>query len=322
MGEFPKDEELSMPAGRGLIRGFIVGVVVTLVAVGGIGYSVYKRIEKSVSPETVRETTEEALARILGGEVHVQSGEVILPNLLTLTGVELSDSRGEIVSVDRVELIAEGGVQGLKKGQFGQIRLVHPRITLERDDQKWNLVEFLKPLLSRSITVASASTPSASTAHPGLPLRLVDIVDLDFRVSLKNREIYSGISVEQLALSRNTLDSPWDVHCKKGRLRLNPSAEEWPLVETYAALANLVRSGTASRKAPPSGTPSTGMGPAAQISPPSWLGECVLDDFDLEFIHPNQHLTVSGLSLQAGQMLEFIRLQTGDLKKKTPSPKA
>ncbi len=305
-----------MSSGRGLIRGFLVGVFLTMILAGGIGYVIYKRVETAISPESVRESAEETLARIMGGKVQVRSGEIGLPNLLTLSDVSLSDGHGKMISFDRVELIAEGGVQGLQEGRFGQVILTNPTISLQRIEGKWNLVEYLQPLLSASQKKSASSPLSASAEQKPLPLKLVQITGLDFQVTLGDGEVYSGIDADEVTLSREDLDSPWAIHCKSGRLRLNPTAEEWPLFETYDALVGLLADNQVAESSP--GRSLTG----EPWNSPTWLGDVIMDGFDLEFIHPNQHLTLSGLSMQADEMFEFIRLQTGNLEKKTPHPKA
>ena len=305
-----------MPSGRGLIRGFIAGVTVTLVVAVGVGYVVYKKVETAISSESVKETAEETLARIMGGKVQIQSGEISLPNLLTLSDVSFANAQGKIVSFDRVELIAEGGVQGIREGQFAQVILTHPVITLERVGETWNLVEFLKPLIAGAQVSHESSPSEASGEQKPLPVKMIQMTGLDFQVSLKDKEVYSGISAKEVTLSRENLDSPWVLYCKQGRLRLNPSADEWPLVETYVALADLV--------APqPAGEIGSSTGPSSpSLGVPFALGDILFDDFDLEFIHPKQHLTLSGLSLRSDEFFELIRIQTGNLEKKTPHPKA
>ncbi|MCA9416607.1 MAG: hypothetical protein KC917_10060 [Candidatus Omnitrophica bacterium] len=302
-----------MSNGRGLIRGFLLGVVVTLILAAAIGYGVYRQVEKAISDESVRETAEETLARVMGGSVAIRDGEISLPNLLTLSEVSLSDGKGKMVSVDRIELIAEGGVQGLREGKFGQVILTHPTISLQRSQDTWNLVEFLRPVLGEAKAIQADASPENGSSRNELPLKLVKIVGLDFQVSLEDEALYSGISADEVILSRKDLESPWAVQCRRGKLRLNPSADEWPLAETYQALTGLMSHPT--QPAPESS------GNAGQpFKSPPWLGDVILEDFDLELIHPNQHLTINGLSMQADEMFELIRLQTGSLEKKTPPP--
>ena len=288
----------------------------TLIVAGVIGYSIYKRVETAIAPETVRETAEETLARIMGGKVQVSSGEISLPNLLTLTDVSLSDGRGKMVAFDRVELIAEGGVQGLQEGRFGQIILTNPKISLQRIEGKWNLVEYLSPLLSAAGRTPSISPSSATDERKPLPLKLVRIVGLDFQVTLDEGKVYSGIEAQEVTLSREDLESPWNVHCKGGSLRLNPTSEEWPLLETTQALSMMAA------LRPAGNIQSETRQSPLPVTSPFRMGDVILDSFDLELIHPNQHLTLSGLSIQMDELFELIRLQTGSLEKKTPHPKA
>lgn len=296
-----------MSSGRGLIRGFLAGVAVALLFAGAAGYFIYRKVETAISPETVRETAEETLARIMGGAVQVQSGEISLPNILTLSGVTLSDSNGEMLSFERVQLIAEGGVQGIQEGRFAQVVVTQPQITLRRQNGAWNLVDFFKPLLTKkpSEAVEEKNPP---------PITLIRIVGLDFKTELEEGALYSGFQAEEATLSRKDLDSPWAVYARKGVIRMNPTANEWPLLETYSAVAALV--------APASGPPPPAPSDRPPFQSPDWLGDVILDDFELEIIHPNQHLRISGLSMKADEMLEMIRLQTGSLEKKKPSPRA
>ena len=60
---------------RGLIRGFLAGVLLTLIVGGGIGYLYYKRIQSQLSPEFIQKTAETVLAhRLLHADPLVGDG--------------------------------------------------------------------------------------------------------------------------------------------------------------------------------------------------------------------------------------------------------
>ena len=295
---------------RGLIRGFIAGVVVTLLGAGLSGYLLYQRIQSRISPEGVRQKAERALGELTGKKVEVGSAQVTFPNLLTLERVRLSSATETILVMEKLEAFAEGGLEGLQESRFAQLVVTNPVLSLERRDGKWNLVEFLAPLAQLA---ARAPVAGTSSGH-GLPLTLVRVRGLNVTVALENRSPYSGIELADFILSRDKGEGPWSLRGTGGKIRLNPDEAAWPLPD----LAEEIRDLFAGTQAPK--TQVVDPSQAAPETTDQWLADVALEDVSLELVHSHQSLSLGGISFSAADLFRTLRLQTGSLEKKNLNP--
>lgn len=295
-----------MATHRGIIRGFLAGVVVTLIGAGVAGYLFYKGIEAKISPEAIRTAAEETLAGLVQRPVSVGTAKIgIANNLLSMERVRISSATGTLLTVEKLEAFAEGGVDGLQEGRFARIVVTNPVVSLKREGGEWNLSSFLSPLLNSPVGgVVSDST--AENAEPAMPLTLVQVFGLQLWVTLENETTYSGVSLKELVLSRSDPEQAWQVHAEDGNVQLNPSADEWPLLEAMGMGAGIPVTGeSVSRTEDADGSDS------------QWLADVEIENVSLELVHPRQALSVGEISFSAEDFFRVIRLRTGSLEKKS-----
>jgi len=304
-----------MATRSGAIRGFLAGVAVTVVVAGLAGYLFYKGIQSKLSPEAIRKAAERKISAMMQQPVTVGSADLQFPNLITLKRLRINSEDQPLLVAERIEAYAEGGVQGVEQGRFSRLVVTNPVISLERKNGTWNLASFLSPFLEKkSSGGVSDSTGSAEPAGP-IPLTLIEVTGLKMTVTLGEKDTYSAVDFGELTFSRENPGSPWNVHARNGNLRLNPAEGEWPLLEAVG----LAR-GIASQEPGKSADRSNAQ--PQEANTPSWLGEVVAEEVNVQFVHTNQILSASGLSFQAKNLFELIRLRTGSLEKKTSRPSA
>jgi hypothetical protein len=283
-------------------------MVVTLVGAGIAGYLFYKGIQARISPDAIRIAAEETLTGLVRQPVSVDSAKVgIANNLLSLERVRISSATGALVSVEKLEAYAEGGMEGLQQGRFARIVVTNPVVSLQRKDGEWNLTSFLSPLLRGPVGGIVSESTAEAAAEKGMPLTLVEVFGLELTVTLEDGTTYSGVSLDNLVLSRDGPDMAWQVHIRDASLRLNPSADEWPLLEATGCVRSLIAAGDGISETDTSGS----------VSDQHWLANVAVENVSIELVHPKQVLSVGGLSFSAENFLKLIRLRTGSLEKKS-----
>ncbi len=295
---------------RGLVAGFLAGVVLTLILAGSTAYYVYTQVQQRLSPEGTQQAVETRLVSLLGQGAKVGGAQVTFPNLITLSNVSIANATGTVFSVEKIEAAAEGGVAGLQQGHFVEVVLTHPVITLERKHGRWNVRDLIDPLLARASAIASASPalPSATTTTTkhGIPLRMVQLKGLNLTIAVEIQPP-QRFEIETLLCSRENKESPWSLHCQGTQIHLNSAAEEFP----FGELANSIQDLVPSHKEEPAIPPS-------EKHP--WLAGVILENTSLEITYPQQRIILEGISFQADELFEVLKLQTGSLEKKNVSP--
>src|SRR3990172_731668 len=218
---------------RGLVTGFIAGVVVTLILAGSTAYYVYVQIQRRLSSDTTQRTVETRLISLLGKDADLGGAKVTLPNLLTLDRVSISNATGTVLSIAKVEATAEGGISGLQAGRFMEMVLTDPVITLEKRHGRWNVRDLLDPLLAK-VSQPSASAPTSasgtpSAAKPLFPLKMVDLRGLRLSVKIENQS-NQELAIESLLLTREDPSKPWNLLCKGTSLQIGFSEERFALM--------------------------------------------------------------------------------------------
>jgi hypothetical protein len=303
-----------MAAGRSAIVGFLFGVVLTLIATGLSAYYAYKTFERQISPETIRATAENQLTQLAGSPVSVGGAQINFPNLLVLDHLKIASATQTLVTVEKIEAIAEGGVQGLKEARFIELVVTKPIVSLDRAGGKWNAATFLAPILDRFAKGGKPSPSGATgeaiqTAKGPPPLKSILLKGLSLAITVDGKSTPSALEAGDVSLSRKDAKSPWNLVCKGGHLRLNNADGEWPLLEALTALQQLFNG----KKASPVEQPEP-REPAQPI-----LAGVQLENITLELIQPAQLLTIEGLSLRADELFKMIEVQTGELEKKKSS---
>lgn len=296
--------EMSHP----LVKGFLIGFAVAVLIAGGLAYLAYSTLEKHLSPEATQKVVEQQLKTLVGTPVAIGQAQVTLPNLLTLNRVRIDSGSQTVLSVEKIEAAAEGGLSGLQQGRFVEVVLTQPTLRLEKRNGEWNITDILKPVLTLSAEAspAQASPPAsaggASQAH--LALRSVVLKDLHVSISEMDGTATNDLQMAELTLVRAKPEDPWSLHCKGSTLRLNPSPGERPLIDVLASIQEGLKG------IQPSG--------ASQTKSPSspWLAGVELEETSIELSYPDQIWSIEGLSIQADQLFEMIRFQTGSLEKK------
>ncbi len=285
---------------RGLIVGFLVGVVLTLILAGSTAYYVYTQVQRRLSSQGTQQAIETRLVSLLGEGAKVGGAQVTFPNQITLNNVRIANTTGTILSVEKIEAAAEGGGTGLQQGRFIEVILTHPVISLEKRHGRWNLRDLLDPLLAK--TASSASPSSATSTKSGIPLRAIQIKQLNLTISVENQSLQQ-YEVETLLCNRENNESPWNLFCQGTQVHLNSASEVFPFSDLVSSMQDLIPS----RKA-------ESMGPSKGVS--SWLAGVILENTSLELSYPQQNIIIEGISFQADQLFETLRLQTGFLEKK------
>lgn len=296
---------------RSLIQGFLLGFTLAVLIAGGVAYLVYSSLERRLSPEATQKIVEHQLQKLTNTPVAIGQAEVTLPNLLTLNRVRIDSASQNVLSIEKVEAAAEGGLSGLQQGRFVELILTQPTLRIENRNGEWNITEVLKPFLSHQATAlpngASPSNPAGSPTRLPLPLRTVILKDLHVSISDMNGAGSNDLHMNELTLVRAKPEDPWSLQCKGNNFRLNPSPGQIPLMDVFASIQ-------ASIKAIQT--------PDSSGSASSWLAGVELDDTSIELLYPNQIWTIEGLSIQADQLFQLIRFQTGSLEKKNWPPGA
>jgi hypothetical protein len=281
---------------------------------GGAAYWFYQRVRSELSPESIQESAESVLADLAGQDVQVGSAELgIADGTLSLSRVRIASQTETFFSADRIVAFADGGLSGLKEGRFAQLRIEKPVLTLERRGGQWNLSAFLTPILHR---VKSKGDETSGTSAPtSLPLNRVQLNNPHLTVTLEDGKTYSAVEFARLDLSRENPESPWELSAQQGSLRLNPTADEWPLLDAAELLQALVVD---------LGVGGASQTPSATGESQSMLGlkRVFLDEVQVDLIQQGQSLSVGGLSFEAQEFFQFLKLQTGSLEKKSLKPSA
>ncbi len=290
-----------------------MGVVVTLIVAGVAGLWVYKEIQARLSPPAVIESAEKGLTDAVTHPVSIGDASIRLTeSVLVLGEIQISVENDVIVSVDQIEARAKS-LKDLQDRRFVELVVTHPKITLKRNVDRWNLESFLDPILAKigAPEVEEGTSESAGKKSP--PITHVQISDVELAVSLEGGAAYSGIQIGNLDLIRENLDSPWNIRLNDSKIRLNPSQEEWPFLEVVDLVQGMI-------PAKPVKDASGRVDEATKSSPLEKLGTVTLENIGFELIHPQNEITVESLSFEASRLFEIIRLQTGSLEKKSPPP--
>lgn len=298
-----------MAGNKSAFAGFLLGVILTLILAGGVGYYVFERVQRAISPETTRQTAEEQLSRVAGQPVSVGQAQAdLIENLLSLDKVRIGSATDAFLEVDRIELFAEGGVQGLRSGRFSQAVLTHPVVALEQRAGRWNIEGFLLSLLEGRRLAAGepGDSTSALPAVPGTSLSLLSlkITDLELEVELADAVSFTGFSAEEVQLTRNDPGAPWNLAVRGAQVQVNTVTGDMPLLDAFEQVHALFTSRTGEVSAP------------QEQGAPAALAEVNLEDISLEWAQPSQILSFEGLSFRAEDFLHLIRAQTGSLEKK------
>lgn len=293
---------------RGLIAGFLAGVVLTLLLAGSTAYYVYTQVQHRLSQEGTQQTVETRLESLFGPGVSVGGAQVTLPNLITLSKVNIVNATGTIFSVEKIEAVAEGGVKGLQEGQFVEVALTHPVIALEKKHGRWNLRDLIDPILARSAALASTSMVAPASGTPitpvpkGIPLKTVQVKGLKVTIAVEDQPLQQ-YEIENLVCSRENREAPWSLVCQGTQVHLNSATEEFPLGDLVRSVRDLLPTRQEETSTPPA------------IAHP-WLAGVVLENTSLELTYPQQRILIEGISFQADSLFEVLKLQTGSLEKK------
>ncbi len=285
---------------RGLVVGFLAGVVLTLILAGSTAYYVYTQIQRRLSSEGTQQAVETQLVSLLGEGARVESAQVTFPNLITLNNLSISNATGTILSVEKIEAAAEGGVTGLQQGRFIEVVLTRPVIALEKRHGRWNLRDLIDPLLAR--TTAGANASSSTSTRASLPLRMVQIKEPKLTVAMENQP-FQEYEAETLVCSREDHHSAWSLFCQGAHVRLNSTSESFPFGDLVNSMQDLVVSRSGNSTAPP-------------VDAGSWLAGVTMENTSLELNYPQQNIIIEGISFQADRLFETLKLQTGSLEKK------
>ncbi|MCB9784216.1 MAG: hypothetical protein H6751_14730 [Candidatus Omnitrophica bacterium] len=302
-----------MATKKGLIGSFLAGLMVALICAGGAGYWVYKTIQARLSPPAIRQSAEESLSKAAAQPVSVGGASISLTDsVLVFRDIRIDVEDQEMISIDRIDARAEG-LQELNQRQFVELIVTKPTISLRRDVGKWNLESFLQPILEKINTPSvPEATPESSERKP-VPLTHIQVKDANLRVALDGGETYSSVAIGNLDLAREDLESPWIIRVEDSSIRLNPSQNEWPLLE----LAHLVEDKLKSRGEESSADENP---PAEKKSPLKSIGTVAVEKVSFELIHPRTRLSLEEFSFEASEFFDLIRIQTGSLEKKSPPP--
>ena len=299
-----------MSAHRGIIRGFLAGMVVTLIGAGVAGYLFYKGIQAKISPDAIRTAAEDTLTGLVRQPVSVDSAKVgIANNVLSLETVRIASATGDLLTVEKLEAYAEGGMEGLQQGRFSRLVVTNPVVSLERKHGEWNLTSFLSPLLRSPVGGILSESTAEAAVEMGMPLTLVEVFGFQLKVTLEDGTTYSGVSLERLVLTREEPQAAWQVRAGDGSLRLNPSSDQWPLLEVFRSVQSLAAS--SNEESPSDETDTSG-----SVSGQHWLANVAVEDVSIELVHPQYALSVGGVSFSAEDLFKVIRLRTGALEKK------
>jgi hypothetical protein len=313
--------------GRGLVVGFLGGVLLTLIAAGVTGWYIYQSIQKKLSAENTQQMVESRMRSLLGSEVAVGSAVVTLPNLITLERISLTSDDTSLLSIDKVEAAAEGGVTGLTEGRFVEVILTNPVVNLvQTEGGSWNLSKVLDPLLARSIRTVTTPTQVGSgelssatklntpaTSMPlskRLPLKNIQLKNLQVSLTIENTHQHK-LRIGDLMLTRKDVDSSWSLTGKECAIQLATLSGKTDLVTTFNSLVGLVPSLTTA--ASPGGQ---GEKTPPQASSPPWLAGFRLEQVSLEVIDTQQNLSIEGITLSADELFEVIRIQSDQNEKK------
>jgi hypothetical protein len=304
-----------MTGGQGIFRGFLLGVLLAFLVAGGAAWYVYGQIQRQIAPENTRQVVETQLARLVSSPVSVGDARIKFPNLLTLERVKISSASETLADVEKVEASAEGGIDGLRRGRFLEVVLTHPVISLHLRNGKWNLVEFLEPILAKMSSAQGApisATPGV-VAPAVLPLQVISLKGLELKVQTGEKLPEVTLRAASVELSRKDPGSPWTLLCEGSHLRLDTLTGEWPLQNLFEALQGL-----APDRKPADSAKNQG---AAKSDAPLLAG-IRLENASVEIHQPAQILTIEGFSLNTDELFQVIRVQTGSLEKKNLKPLA
>jgi len=135
---------------------------------------------------------------------------------------------------------------------------------------------------------------------------MVQIKELKLTIAVENQP-FQQYEAETLLCSRENNTSPWSLFCQGTRVRLNSASEAFSFGDLATSMMDLIPA----RKEKP-------MAPSSGVS--SWLAGVTLENTSLELSYPQQNIILEGISFQADQLFEILKLQTGSLEKKnTPS---
>jgi len=298
---------------KGVFLGFLTGIFVALVVAGGAGFWIYKTIQARLSPPAIRETAEKNLSDAIVHPVTVGDASIGLTESVLVFGeIEVTVENETMVSVDRIEARAES-LQGLRDRQFVELVVTRPTLSLKRHLERWNLESFLDPILAKMGAPSVPESTPESTDKNSPPIAHVQVTDAEITVSLDGGTSYSGLQIGNLDLRRENLEAPWDVRLENCKVRLNPSLEEWPILELVDLVQELI----------PANEIEAASGPDADATPSNpleKLGTVTLENITFELIHPRHQIALGSFSFKASRLFEMIRVQTGTLKKKSPPP--
>lgn len=299
-----------MPGKKSAIVGFLIGVILTLILAGGAGYLLYQKIERAISPETTRATAEEQLSKLARQPVTVGEAKAdLIESLLTLNKVRIGSGTETFLEIEKVELAAEGGVQGLRAGRFSEAVLTHPVVSLEKREGRWNLQTYLAPIIEGARKAAGlpreiTSEPSSVADGPQISLRSIRVSDLEIQLALDDGASFTGLSVSEVDLAREGPGTPWNLTARGTQVQVNTTSGDMPLLGALQEAQTLLGGASGSKA----------LGGSKAVSPA--LAGVALEDVSLEWSQPSQILSFEGLSFRAEDFFRLLSMQTGSLEKK------
>ncbi len=286
-------------------------MVVALIGAGGVGFWVYKTIQARLSPPAIREAAEKSLSEATSHPVSVGEASLSLTDsVLVFRNIGIKVEHEAFLTIDRIDARAESLTE-LNDRKFVELTVTKPKIILKRDSDRWNLEAFLDPLLKKIGSPSIVESSPEEIEKKPIPITHIQVTDAEVTVSLDWGESYSGINIGNLDLRRENIDMPWALRLKDSKVRLNPTQEEWPLLE----VVDLVKGMIPKRENGTSEKPDPGIDKGGPLEA---LGTIALENVGFELIHPKQEITLEGFSFEASRFFEIIRVQSGTLEKKSP----